>query len=152
MQVPHITAAIIQLHSMHFGQYWLHLSHNLTQQVWNRKFETTLLGYVLFVVCSLVPRPHPLTRKKGFGDCSSFIKLIAFRRGILLVPITLQKTPEVVAEYVASESAAGRFICVGSTKSTRTMGIHCSPCKKKNQPSKWRLIVNTICGCNTRNP
>ena len=103
----------------------------------------------------VVSCPDPLTRKKGSGDCSSFIKLIAFRRGILLVPIRLQKTPEVVAEYVASESAAGRFICVGSTESTRTMGIHCSPCRvipKKNQPSKWRLIVNPICGCNTRNP
>lgn len=53
--------------------------------------------------------------------------------------------PEVVTEYVAAESAAHRFICVGDVETARSMGIHCSPfgvIPKKNRPNKWRLIIN----------
>ena len=59
--------------------------------------------------------------------------------------LSAMEHPEVVAEYVAGKSAAGWFICVGSTELACTMGIHCSPfgvIPKKNRPSKWRLIVN----------
>ena len=53
--------------------------------------------------------------------------------------------PEVVSSYVAEETIAGRFICVGSPETAQNMGIHVSPfgvIPKKNRPNKWRLIVN----------
>ena len=53
--------------------------------------------------------------------------------------------PQVVTSYVAEESAAGRFICVGYPETAQSMGTHVSPfgvIPKKNRPNKWRLIVN----------
>ena len=50
---------------------------------------------------SLMPRPHPLTRKKGSGDFwpipRASLKLIAFLARNLIPPITSQKTQSVVA-------------------------------------------------------
>ena len=54
-------------------------------------------------ICSLVPRPHPLTRKIGSGDLSSgFIKVDCFWVRDLLPPITLQKTQSVVGSMLES--------------------------------------------------
>lgn len=59
--------------------------------------------------------------------------------------LSASEHPEVVSSYVAEESAAGQFICVGSSETAQSMGIHTSlfgVIPKKNCPNKWQLIVN----------